>query len=535
MGRDREQLGIDISEHEIRVVQVRVRNGKATVVKAAWSPMPDEAFQNGRVKHIGALSLGIKRLLDSSGLGKAGSQAILNVSSDRLAVRNVAVPPVPDSELAAVVAGEVEHFSLMQSKGGAFGFIRLLPPNRSSSAGPVQVTVMSVEEELTSQLREVAERANIEVMALEPTALAMLRTVSLATPTTGTAFTLILGREFTDAVFYINGDLAAYRRLDVGSTMITETVKRGAISPKESDASVAVADPFEGLHEGAVDRLALETRRTIEYLQREFSDFAVLDRIQLITDFQEMEPLARILTRQFGIATSLILTPTSTADAGAILGEFSGLGGVRYATAYGLAMVNASGEGSRVPKLDLFSTQRTAQVYETTKRNFAGSVAVSALGIVLGLLGFVMYNIQIDRVNNVILLTNGQTAAIKAQIDQTVEERARATKQYRALRKEGVPVGTMMDYVVGSLEAGVGLTSVTISPDLKVTISGEALDEASVIKTTQSLQRSPVLRGLMINSFSRIDKQAANGIQFQLSGQTVSMDRIRMSGLEARP
>lgn len=527
MGRDTEQLGIDISEHEIRVVQVRVRNGKATILKAAWSPMPDEAFQNGRVKHIGALSLGIKRLLDSAGLGKSGNQAILNVSSDRLAVRNVAVPPVPDSELAAVVAGEVEHFGLMQSKGGAFGFIKLMPPNRSASAGPVQVTVMAVEEELTTHLREVAERANLEVMALEPTALAMLRTVSLATPNTGTAFTLIIGREFTDAVFYINGDLAAYRRLDVGSTMMIETVKR---TQKDADA----VDPFEGLHEGAVDRLALETRRTIEYLQREFSDFAVLDRIQLITDFQDMEPLARILTRQFGIATSLVTTPPSTTDGAVVTSELSGLGGVRYATAYGLAMVNASGAGSRVPKLDLFSTQRTAQVYETTKRNFAGSIAVSAVGIVLGLLGFVMYNMQIDRVNTVILTTNGQTAALKAQIDKTVEERARSTKQYRALRKEGVPIGTMMDYVVGSLEPGVGLTSVAISPDLKVTIAGEAVDEASVIKTTQSLQRSPVLRGLMINSFSRIDKQSSNGIQFQLSGQTVSMDRIKMSGMEAR-
>ncbi|MBS1726016.1 MAG: pilus assembly protein PilM [Armatimonadetes bacterium] len=527
MARETEHIGIDISEHEIRAVQLRTRNGKPAVVKAAWVPIPENAFQDGRVKHIGALSLALKRLLESSGFGRATSRAVLSVSSDRLAIRNIAIPPVPDSELAAVVAGEVEHFGLLQSKGGAFGFIRLLPPNRTASTGSQQVTVMAVDDELTSQLREVAERANVEVVALEPSALSMLRTVAAATPAGGTAFTLIVGREFTDAIFWIDGGLAAYRRLDVGSIMMMPVVRHREAVVADS-AATAVSDPLEGLHEGAVDRLALETRRTIEYLQREFADFAVLDRIQLITDFQPMEPLARVLSRQFGIETSLVMVPTSQQDSSTAQAEMSGVGGIRYSTAYGLALYNAMMPGSKVPKLDLFSTQRTAQVYEATKRNFAGSIVVSALGIALGILGFVMYNMQISRVEGVIGSTNAQTAAIEAQIDQTMEERALHTRQYRALRKEGVPIGAMMDYIVGSLQSGVGLKSVTVGSDLKVVISGEAVDEASVIKTTQNLQRSPVLKGLMINSFSRIENQVGNGIQFQLSGQTVSMDRIKM-------
>lgn len=526
--RDTCLLGIDISEHELRVVQVNVRGGKCSIARAGRTPMPEGAFVGRHVTHAGALSLALRNLLDEVGVDKS-AQAVLNVSSDRLTLRNMALPAVPEEELATVVAGEVDHFGMVQSKGGAYGFVRLLPPTRDPADNPTYVTVMAVEEGVVSPLREVAERANLHISALEPSALAMMRTVSLATPPTGTAFTLVIGGDNTDAVFFINGELAAYRRMEIGSITLIDAEK---LANSASLVAVGGQAPevgaYECLNEGAVDKLALEARRTIEYLQREFPNFAALDRIQIVTDIPEIEPLARILTERFGVTTSIVLPPVTESDSPSAVVEMTGISGIRYATAYGLAMYNAPQAGSHVPKLDLFSTQRTAAVNEATKRNFAGSIVVSLFAIVAGIVGYWLYSQQISKIDGLVRTTSAQTATVNGLIDRTIEERANQAKQYRALRREGVPVGAMMDYIVGSLEPGVGLTSVSIAPDLRVTISGEALDEASVIRTTQNLQRSPVIKGLMINSFARVTSEAVNGIRFQLSGQTVTMDRVKL-------
>ena len=87
-----------------------------------------------------------------------------------------------------------------------------------------------------------------------------------------------------------------------------------------------------------------------------------------------------------------------------------------------------------------------------------------------------------------------------------------------------------MDYVVGSLEANVGLSGLTIAGDHQVKMTGETLDESALIRTVQNLQKSPVLKNLMIVSFKRAGRDPESGITFELSAQTVSMDHIRLPG-----
>jgi hypothetical protein len=106
------------------------------------------------------------------------------------------------------------------------------------------------------------------------------------------------------------------------------------------------------------------------------------------------------------------------------------------------------------------------------------------------------------------------------------ERRALRAEQHRLLKREGVPLTVLMDYLQGSIQPGVGLVSVTVDPQLGVTISGDSLTEAALINTVSTLQRVPVLQGVSVQSFNRDQRGMGDGILFTLASRTVSLDAI---------
>lgn len=504
---DPHSLGIELNEREIRIVLANVRGGKATVEKALAFPLMHGTVMNGVVLEPGTLNLALRRAIDS--LGVAPSAASLAIASEQSHFRIVTVPPCPESELPALVASEIEHQGAL-NLADPFGFFPIRPHGPEGEAMQT-LAVVGVDAQLAQSLVETLEAAGLAVSALEPAPLAMLRVATAGIPSGMAAFALVVGRGTTEAAYYVNGQLAAFRRLDIGSDHLIQ-----AFQPYDEEGMPIPG--WTGVDADATDRLALEAQRTMDYVQRADRSAAV-DRVRLVCGEPGCEPLVSMLEHRFGLPVEIVAPRAPEGEEP----------DVRFTAAYGLATRALTG-GVASPAVDLFTAGRIEARRVETKRYFVGSLLVASLSVAVGLIGCLMYNGQIAAAQRRVAGIKSQTEASKKATADALDAQAAEAARDRALRKEGAPMGAVIDDVASSLDPNVGVKLVTVGDDLTVHIEGEARDEAALVRTAEALKSSRVLRNIAVDRFDRDDKnadpKATGGLKFEISGATVAADRV---------
>ena len=527
-------LGIELLENEARVVLTRVKDGIPAVIRAARCPLPLGAFTKGCIQAPSLVAIALRGLLAEIG-AKDVTEAIFSVAFERVVFRAFTIPAVPDAEVPVIVAGEVDHYRFLDSPRSAYDFVYLTPPDAETERTGRTVAVFGVDGEVTTGLRDVAGLLGLNIRALEPASYAMYRAAMFQPDLSGAVFALMISAHGSEIAFVYNGILVAYRRIDTGSysAQLAGTNLEEGSAPIGFDTFQPTASdryaPDKSLDESA-KHLAVEVRRILDYLEREHPEFAVAERLEVIVDDPSLEPLSTLLGDRLSVNVILVRPLTSGRGRGEAGLDLSEREGSYYSTAYGLAMRYAPIPAARVQPIDLYAQERSASVHQVTQKNFAGSVVVSAAAVVLALMGYFLYGGQIATVNAATRRADDRSTSIRNATNAVLAQRAQHAGQYRALRREGVPLATVMDNVVTGLEPGVGLSDLTINPDLKVVATADAVSETAMLRTVQNLQHSPVLTGVSITSF----QQAANaeGITFHLAAQTISMDRVRPSGQE---
>ena len=547
-------LGIDLHDEEIRVVQVGTRSNKPFLGKVGRAPMPEGAVLNGRILHTGPVAVALRLLLNSMDIG-ATAKAAIGVLGDSTTLRTLSVPPVPDNELSTIIAGEVSHYNLVHSEGGAYIYLRLNPPSRSSSSesgsgqasggdkretwldpdasdqNPAVVTVMAVEEDILLSLDDTVTQANVNVDAMEPTQYGMYRTIMASAGPTPTLFALMVNPANTDIAFIHKGLIVGYRRIDIGSRVLTlQYTAGGGGTVNPASAPLGIEDRSPGaapsgtgdLNKLAVHSLALEVQRTLNYYQREFPAALAEDNVYIAIDDTRLDTLAKELTFELGVKVETVVPGFGDSPAG---NGSDGLSPI-YAGAFGLAVHGQV--MSRVPRLDLFTKQRAGVKKKETRRNFTGSIIISFVAVLLGIVGFFVYHRQIEALDNQINETNAKATVIRNDTNKQVQLRHTKEQQYAALRSEGAPVTALMDYIANGITKGTGLQTVTISNDLVVNIVGQSANETLMIVTSQQLQTCPLLSGLTLVNFHALQGDEGDGVGFQLTGHTVSISHIKL-------
>ncbi len=545
--KDASLLGIDLHESEIRVVQVRTRANKSSIARIGRALMPPGAIVRGKVMQPGSVAIALRLLLNSMEIGSA-SRAVIGILGDTTSLRTLPVPPVPASDLPMIVAGEVEHYGIVQTEGGTHAYLSLFPAPRrtdpdeiktqvseTTEPRPVNVTIVALEEDVIATVREAAHEANLIIDALEPTQYGMYRSMMVLSGITSSAFGLMINPSSTDIAIAYKGNLVAYRRIDVGSRIL--------LLNASSRPDVGYADPslepfvdefgeyedeeFE-LNNPAVESLSVEVQRTLDYYQREFPDIGIGDRLFLTIDDIRLQPLAEELSQRLGVTIDIVQPPLNTGDHPDVAIELAAGNGAIYAAAYGLAVQGAV--MAKVSRLDLFTKERTLVKKAETKRNFRGSIITSIIAILLGAVGFSVYGRQITQLDQYTKEKRAVAQDLKSKTDSKLAERHRQDEQFKALRHEGIPLSALMDYTASVIDQGTGLSQVTVLPDLSITFDGESSNQATMIKLLGTLQQCPVLPELGMVSFKQLPQESGFGVAFEFRGKIVSMDRIALQG-----
>jgi type IV pilus assembly protein PilM len=102
------RIGLDVGSTAARAVEVNVGSNPPVLIRAAQVPMQPGAVQNGEVRQPEAVSEALRDLWRRGGF--KGRQVYLGVGNQRVVVREVALPWLPEKELRESLPYQVQEF-----------------------------------------------------------------------------------------------------------------------------------------------------------------------------------------------------------------------------------------------------------------------------------------------------------------------------------------------------------------------------------------------------------------------------------------
>lgn len=530
-------VGIEAIDSEVRIVEVRQHGSRIQVAKVASAPLANGVVFRGSILQPAAFALTVRGLLDSQQIPSSAKVAF-GLPLERLSFRNFDLPPSTQVELPLMVAGEALHHGLVSEESGVHAFLEL-NAHGSDALHPRSVAVFASDASCIDELRLFSSRAGVNISSLEPSSIGSLRSALAGNKDHADAFTLYLGPSGGELAFVSKGVIKAYRRLETGaSSLFYENQKLAPVEPTHE---------FEGLEESSLIRpahsqtiedddfnhaglnlMAKEIQRTLNFFERQFPETGHVNRLFLLPQYPYQSVIAHHLAVLLGIPVEISAPDPKWATDDSVRSTLEGPEGSKFLGAIGLALHKAPLSLTGTPVVDLFYEERKEVKWLQTMKHLTGSFAVSGVAVLLAIIGWLVLSAQISIAKSKTAKANEKQKSVESETDSLAQIASHKLKQYMTLRREGVPLGSLADAVTNNLENGVGIVGLNVSPDLRVTISGEAQDEVAMLRSLQRMQASPLVQNLAITSFSR--GKSNQGVSFQLAAQTISMDVVRLKG-----
>src|SRR5579871_5441669 len=391
--KGRPVLGVDIHPHEIRVVEMRGNWSHAEIVNIGAIPTPAGAMEGDRVANPDAIADALRHLLHDRGIG--ARDAIMGIAARSIITRVIDVPRVPDKEMRTVIEGEMAHYQILREGTGTFDFIRL-PETEENGEGTPQVLLMAVEDLIVSGYCEVADRAGLRLIALEPVLLAMFRAAFAQGQAHATVASLSITYGKSEISIMDEGLLRLYRRVDTGSDDLIASRRHASPTQQstgrallgnlpEQEMSEEQEPPPSGINISAANNLAIELQRSIEYYRREYPNSEPIQRVLIATNDPELQPIVAWLSDALGMEMVTVSAQSSLALDPQVDAQLAPPDGLRFLAAAGLAMHELAGHPASLPMFDLSSLQQATNLIENSRRKLAIAMVAAAAILIIGL------------------------------------------------------------------------------------------------------------------------------------------------------
>ena len=101
------RIGLDVGSTAVRAAEL-AEGSPPTVVRAAQVPLPAGAVENGEVREVEAVSEGLRELWTRGGF--KSRKVWMGVGNQRVVVREIALPTMPEKELRQSLGFQVQEF-----------------------------------------------------------------------------------------------------------------------------------------------------------------------------------------------------------------------------------------------------------------------------------------------------------------------------------------------------------------------------------------------------------------------------------------
>ncbi|MDI6631101.1 MAG: type IV pilus assembly protein PilM [Bacillota bacterium] len=312
--------GVDIGTREIRVAKARATGAGIEIAAIGRFPTPPDAFTDGIRSE--QLALALKQAVQSA--GTEIDEAVTTISGDKLIVRHVRMPVMPDKEFDQAVRWEASRHIPVPLEELVLRHIRL---GESGTEKTRQLHVLLVAAPLKTvhDFYNLFQQAGLRLAAIDLPAVALWRVFagSYKVPPAGTVAVLSIGARATHFVVLQDGKLALTRTIMVGGDAVTEALAKTygvdfsvAQRMKEEEGEILVAlgevaattEPAQVQIDFAIragmGELVREIKRSLSWYQSQSRENPV-QRAILCGGGAKLRGISAYLTEELGIPVDM--------------------------------------------------------------------------------------------------------------------------------------------------------------------------------------------------------------------------------------
>ena len=229
------RIGLDIGSTAARAAEVSAGSPKPTLVRAAQVPIPMGAVENGEVRQPEVVAEALKELWARGGF--KSKQVVMGVGNQRVVVREVSLPWLPEKELRQSLAYQVQEFIPMSTDEAVLDFD---PMGEYEQDGRrmLRMLLVAAQKVMVTATVDAAEGARLEPIGLDLVPFALVRAVGtgdegMQLDQTGDEAVIDIGAHVTNICVHDKGVTRFVRILPSGGRDITIAVARGLNIPDE--------------------------------------------------------------------------------------------------------------------------------------------------------------------------------------------------------------------------------------------------------------------------------------------------------------
>ena len=218
----RTRIGVDVGSTAVRVAEVAAGD-IPVVVRAAQVPLPPGVVEAGEVRQPEAVAEALREVWSKSGV--KSKQVHLGVGNQRVVVREVALPWLPEKELRDTLGFQVQEFIPMASDEAVLDFDPLGEMNQGGRR-MVRILLVAAHRPMVNALVEAALAAKLDPQGIDLTPFAVVRAVGtgdegLDLDSSGDEAIVDIGAQVTSICVHDRGVTRFVRMLPSGGRDIT--------------------------------------------------------------------------------------------------------------------------------------------------------------------------------------------------------------------------------------------------------------------------------------------------------------------------
>ena len=219
---------MDIGSTAVRVAEV-ASGDVPVVLRAAQAPLAPGAVENGEIRQPELVSEALRELWGKSGV--KGRQVYLGVGNQRVVVREVALPWLPEKELRESLAFQVQEFIPMAAEEAVLDFDPLGEVEQGGRK-MMRILLVAAHKAMIGVLVQAVQDAKLEPMGIDLTSFAVVRAVGssdegLDLEQQGDEAILDIGSHVTAISVHDRGVTRFVRILPSGGRDISLAISRG--------------------------------------------------------------------------------------------------------------------------------------------------------------------------------------------------------------------------------------------------------------------------------------------------------------------
>jgi type IV pilus assembly protein PilM len=270
------RIGLDVGSTAVRAAEL-TEGSPPSVVRAAQVPLPAGAVENSEVRDVPAVSEALRELWTRGGF--KSRKVWMGVGNQRVVVREIALPAMPEKDLRQSLGFQVQEFIPMPVDEAVLDY-HLIEEIEIEGRPMLRLLLVAAQKAMVDTLVAAATGAKVEPIGLDLVPFALVRAVGatgagMELEATGGEAVIDVGAHVTNIVVHASGETRFVRILPSGGRDITVAIARGL----SVDDEVA-----ERLKRGeVVDGIAATPRQALEIAMQRATQF--VDEIRSSLEF----------------------------------------------------------------------------------------------------------------------------------------------------------------------------------------------------------------------------------------------------------